>query len=124
MDVGDVGTVFHMVQGVGEACVMEFLLILEAHAGRRCELHALVQDVDSLSDSKIQGDMAVLSVQVDDKALLLALDQLHFVFVLGDQALELAVPDFVPHILTPCANSSRTIINVKPSRFWPSGGSR
>ena len=80
---------------------MELLLVLEAHAGRRGQLHALVQNGDSLSDPKIQGDMAVLSVQVDDKALLLALGQLHFVFILGDHAPERAVPDFVPHIISP-----------------------
>ena len=84
---------------------MELLLVLEAHTGRRCELHALVQNVDRLRDSKIQGDMAIPSVQVDDKTFLLALDQAHFVIILGDQAPEGAVPDLVPHIYCSCANS-------------------
>ena len=100
-EIGGVCAVLHSVKSVWEAGAMELSLVPEGYARRIVKLDAFIQDIDGLHDAEIEGNTMMWSVQVDDQALLFALEELHFIVFLGNLSMKGIVPEFIDHGISP-----------------------
>ena len=100
-EIGGVCAVFHLIKGVGEARSLELGLAPEGHAGGIVKLDSFVQNVDGLNDAEIEGNTVMWSVQVDQQALLIALEELHFIIFLRDLTTKAVLPEFIDHGISP-----------------------
>lgn len=100
-EIGGIGSVLNPVKGIREARSLERVLVPEGHAGGIMKLDAFIQDVDGLNDAEIEGNTVMWSVQVDHQALLFALEELHFIVLLGNLSMKGIVPEFIDHGISP-----------------------
>lgn len=100
-EISGVSAVLHLIKGVVEAGPMVLNLVHKGYAGGIVKLDAFIQDVDGLNDAEIEGNTVMWSVQVDHQALLFALEELHFIVLLGNLSMKGIVPEFIDHGISP-----------------------